>query len=79
MYRDCAIRWLRCEHSGTYQRGHALLQGYRAYGGLVPPVRLAGSSGWGYGFSFRDSEGDVWGVALEYGSRFDDRAGFIYP
>jgi uncharacterized glyoxalase superfamily protein PhnB len=36
-------------------------------------------SGWGYGFGFCDPEGNVWGVALKYGSRFDDRGGFIYP
>ena len=36
-------------------------------------------SGWGYGFSFRDPEGNLWGVADKFGSRFDDRGGFIYP
>jgi hypothetical protein len=36
-------------------------------------------SGWGYGFSFRDPEGNVWGVAVKYGSHFDERGGFIYP
>jgi hypothetical protein len=36
-------------------------------------------SGWGYGFSFRDPEGNVWGVADKFGSQFDDRGGFIYP
>jgi uncharacterized glyoxalase superfamily protein PhnB len=36
-------------------------------------------SGWGYGFSFRDPEGNVWSVAVKYGSTFDDRGGFIYP
>jgi hypothetical protein len=36
-------------------------------------------SGWGYGFSFSDPETNVWGVAVKYGSHFDDRGGFIYP
>jgi catechol 2,3-dioxygenase-like lactoylglutathione lyase family enzyme len=36
-------------------------------------------SGWGYGFSFRDPEGNLWGVADKFGSTFDDRGGFIYP
>jgi catechol 2,3-dioxygenase-like lactoylglutathione lyase family enzyme len=36
-------------------------------------------SGWGYGFSFRDPEGNLWGVANKFGSQFDDRGGFIYP
>jgi hypothetical protein len=36
-------------------------------------------SGWGFGFSFQDPEGNVWGVAVKYGSDFDDRGGFIYP
>jgi hypothetical protein len=42
---------------------------------LAEPTR----SGWGYGFSFRDPEANVWGVAVKYGSDFDDRGGFIYP
>jgi uncharacterized glyoxalase superfamily protein PhnB len=36
-------------------------------------------SGWGYGFGFRDPEGNVWGVAVKFGSRIDDRGGFVYP
>jgi hypothetical protein len=36
-------------------------------------------SGWGCGFSFRDPEGNVWDVALKYGSEFDHRGGFVYP
>jgi uncharacterized protein len=36
-------------------------------------------SGWGYGFGFRDPEGNHWGVALKFGSEFDGRGGFIYP
>jgi hypothetical protein len=36
-------------------------------------------SGWGYGFSFRDAEGNLWGVANKVGSQVDDRGGFIYP
>jgi catechol 2,3-dioxygenase-like lactoylglutathione lyase family enzyme len=41
----------------------------------VEPTR----SGWGYGFSFRDPEGNLWGVAVKFGSRFDDCGGFTYP
>lgn len=36
-------------------------------------------SGFGYGFGFRDPEGNLWGVAVKFGSRFDDRGGFVYP
>lgn len=36
-------------------------------------------SGWGYGFGFRDPEGNAWGVAAKFGSQFDHRGGFIYP
>jgi hypothetical protein len=36
-------------------------------------------SGSGYGFGFRDPEGNVWGVAVKYGSDLDHRGGFTYP
>jgi hypothetical protein len=36
-------------------------------------------SGWGYGCSFRDPEGNIWGIADKFGSQFDDRGRFIYP
>jgi hypothetical protein len=36
-------------------------------------------SGWGYGFGFRDPEGNLWGVAVKFGSRFDEVGGFVYP
>jgi catechol 2,3-dioxygenase-like lactoylglutathione lyase family enzyme len=36
-------------------------------------------SGWGYGFGFRDPEGNVWGVAVKYGSQIDVHGGFAYP
>jgi uncharacterized glyoxalase superfamily protein PhnB len=36
-------------------------------------------SGWGYGFGFRDPEGNVWGVAFKYGSELDDQGRFTYP
>jgi catechol 2,3-dioxygenase-like lactoylglutathione lyase family enzyme len=36
-------------------------------------------SGWGYGFGFCDPEGNVWGVAVKYGSELDDTGGFTYP
>ena len=29
--------------------------------------------------AFAYPEGNVWGVAVKYGSEFDDRGGFIYP
>jgi hypothetical protein len=36
-------------------------------------------SGWGYGFGFGDPEGNLWGVAVKFGSEFDPRGGFFYP
>jgi len=36
-------------------------------------------SGWGYGFGFRDPEGNVWGVACKYGSDVDGYGRFVYP
>jgi len=36
-------------------------------------------SGWGYGFAFRDPEGNVWGVACKYGSDVDGYGRFVYP
>jgi uncharacterized glyoxalase superfamily protein PhnB len=36
-------------------------------------------SGWGYGFGFRDPEGNVWGVAVKYGSELDHCGGVTYP
>jgi hypothetical protein len=67
---------IHCEGEEEVIRAHQQLAEFDDVAELDLEVRR---SGWGYGFSFRDSEGDVWAVALEYGSRFDDRAGFIYP
>jgi hypothetical protein len=54
-------------------------QQLREFDGIAALDSEPERSGWGYGFSFRDPEANVWGVAVKYGSDFDDRGGFIYP
>jgi uncharacterized glyoxalase superfamily protein PhnB len=67
---------IHCEDEGAVVRAHNQLREFDDVAALdSEPER----SGWGYGFSFRDPEANVWGVAVKYGSHFDDRGGFIYP
>ena len=67
---------IHCKDEKAVDRAHELLRGFDDVADLDPaPTR----SGWGYGFSFRDSEANVWGVAVKFGAEFDDRGGFIYP
>jgi catechol 2,3-dioxygenase-like lactoylglutathione lyase family enzyme len=55
---------------------HAEVDGFDDVHDLdVQPTR----SGWRYGFGFRDPEGNIWGVAVKFGSSFDPRGGFVYP
>ena len=67
---------IHCEDEEEVNQAHQQLAEFDDVAELDPEVRR---SGWGYGFSFRDPEGNAWGVALKYGSRIDDRGGFIYP
>lgn len=67
---------IHCEDEPTVVKVHESLREFADVGELdVEPTR----SGWGYGFGFRDPEGNVWGVAVKYGSELDDRGGFVYP
>jgi uncharacterized glyoxalase superfamily protein PhnB len=67
---------IHCEDEETVVRAHEAIREFDDVAELdAEPTR----SGWGYGFGFRDPEGNVWGVACKYGSDFDDRGGFIYP
>jgi len=64
------------DDEAAVDRAHREVAGFDDVAELDPePTR----SGWGYGFGFRDPEGNLWGVADKYGSRFDDRGGFMYP
>jgi catechol 2,3-dioxygenase-like lactoylglutathione lyase family enzyme len=67
---------IHCEDEETVVRAHEALREFADITELdVEPTR----SGWGYGFGFRDPEGNVWGVAVKYGSDLDERGGFVYP
>jgi uncharacterized glyoxalase superfamily protein PhnB len=66
---------IHCEDEETVARAYQQLLEFDDVADLGSP----GRSGWGYGFSFRDPEANIWGVAVKYGSDFDDRGGFIYP
>jgi len=67
---------VHCEDEETVDRAHREVGRFDDVSDLdAEPTR----SGWGYGFGFRDPEGNVWGVAFKYGSEFDHRGGFIYP
>src|SRR5690348_17604077 len=67
---------IHCEDEETVDRAHETLRA------LDDVTELEGEptrSGWGYGFGFRDPEGNAWGVAVKYGAELDDRGGFTYP
>jgi uncharacterized glyoxalase superfamily protein PhnB len=67
---------IHCEDEEAVDRAHSAL------GEFVDVTELDDEptrSGWGYGFGFRDPEGNVWGVAVKYGSELDDRGRFTYP
>jgi predicted lactoylglutathione lyase len=67
---------IHCEDEATVDGLHEILRELDDVAELDDePTR----SGWGYGFGFRDPEGNVWGVAVKYGSELDDRGGFTYP
>jgi catechol 2,3-dioxygenase-like lactoylglutathione lyase family enzyme len=67
---------IHCEDEEAVDRAHTEVGQYDDVSDFDPePTR----SGWGYGFGFRDPEGNVWGIAAKFGSQFDDRGGFIYP
>ena len=67
---------IHCEDEDAVVRAHEQLRDFDDVADLDPEPKR---SGWGYGFSFRDPEGTVWGVAVKYGSHVDDRGGFTYP
>ena len=73
--RVCSLT-VHVEDEAAVDRAHSYVGEFDDVRDLDPePTR----SGWGYGFSFRDPEGNVWGVADKFGAQFDDRGGFIYP
>ena len=63
------------EDEDAVDRAYAEVSGFDDVQGREQPTR----SGWGYGFGFHDPEGNHWGVALKFGSAFDERGGFVYP
>ena len=67
---------IHCEDDDSVDRAHETVRDFADLTELdAEPTR----SGWGYGFEFRDPEGNAWGVAVKYGSELDDRGGFTYP
>lgn len=67
---------IHCEDEETVDRAHSEVSGFDDVCDLdAEPTR----SGWGYGFAFRDPEGNAWGVAFKYGSDFDQHGAFVYP
>jgi uncharacterized glyoxalase superfamily protein PhnB len=67
---------IHCEDEVAVVRAHETVREFDDLAELdLEPTR----SGWGFGFGFRDPEGNLWGVAYKYGSDFDHRGGFIYP
>jgi uncharacterized glyoxalase superfamily protein PhnB len=67
---------IHCEDEDAVDRAHHEVMAFDDVASVDPePTR----SGWGYGFGFRDPEGNVWGVALKYGSELDEDGRFIYP
>jgi len=67
---------IHCETEESVVQAHEQI---RQFDDVAELDDEAERSGWGFGFSFQDPEGNVWGVAVKYGSEFDDRGGFIYP
>jgi len=67
---------IHCDDAQAVVRAHEEIAEFDDLGELDEQPQ---QSGWGCGFSFRDPEGNVWDVALKYGSEFDDRGGFLYP
>src|SRR5262249_21383355 len=67
---------IHVEDEQAVEHAHADVSGFDDVGELdAEPTR----SGWGYGFGFCDPEGNVWGVAVKFGSRFDDRGASLSP
>ena len=67
---------IHCRDEPDVERAYEQVRSFDDVADLDPePTR----SGWGYGFGFRDPEGNVWGVAAKYGSEIDERGGFTYP
>lgn len=67
---------IHCENEPAVDRAFERVRTFDDVADLDPePTR----SGWGYGFGFRDPEGNVWGVAVKYGSELDQLGGFTYP
>jgi hypothetical protein len=67
---------IHCEDEEAVVRVHQQLREFDDIAALdSEPER----SGWGYGFSFRDAEANVWGVAVKYGSDFDAAAASYTP
>jgi catechol 2,3-dioxygenase-like lactoylglutathione lyase family enzyme len=66
---------IHCADEQEVRSAHSVLAEFDDVLELEEPSR----SGWGYGFGFRDPEGNLWGVAFKYGSEFDHRGGFFYP
>lgn len=67
---------IHCGDEESVDRAHDEVGGFDDVHDLdAEPTR----SRWGYGFGFRDPEGNVWGVAHKYGSEVDREGGFRYP
>ena len=67
---------IHCENEEMVDRAHNEVARFDDVFDLDPePTR----SGWGYGFGFRDPEGNAWGVAFKYGSDVDPYGRFVYP
>jgi catechol 2,3-dioxygenase-like lactoylglutathione lyase family enzyme len=67
---------IHCEDAEAVLRAHEALA---EFDDVTDLDEQPNRSGWGYGFSFRDPEGNVWDVAYKHGSEFDHRGGFVYP
>ena len=67
---------IHCEDEEAVDRAHEAL---REFADVTELDAELTRSGWGYGFGFRDPEGNLWGVAVKYGSELDEQGGFTYP